>query len=142
MGAHAVSGLQLPSPESDETFDAGIHLKSKECLRTETSVRFKYLSIDDDDDDENDKPRVQQRKKKDEGEEEDKVQEVKKGHDPIKWFGVLVPQTLRQAQASFKRAAEVAVEAHNVQAEIAGVVARQKFLERTKGKMEKKEEEE
>lgn len=30
--------------------------------------------------------------------------------DPLKWFGILVPQTLKQAQASFKQAVELSAE--------------------------------
>ena len=38
--------------------------------------------------------------------------------DPILWFGVLVPQNLRQAQNSYRQALEIAVEAANIQAEL------------------------
>lgn len=38
--------------------------------------------------------------------------------DPILWFGVLVPQNLRQAQNAYRQALEMAVEAANIQAEL------------------------
>ena len=43
------------------------------------------------------------------GVEDVTVEEEKsnKKADPLKWFGVLVPQALRQSQAMFRRAAEV-----------------------------------
>ena len=67
---------------------------------------------------------------------------VQVGHDPLKWFGFLVPTTLRQSQACFTKAVEISVlEVANVQNEIEGVMARQKFLKRTKAKLQKEEEE-
>ncbi|CAL7934323.1 unnamed protein product [Xylocopa violacea] len=48
--------------------------------------------------------------------DEDKIQ------DPIKWFGVLVPQSLRIAQKRFQETLYLAVRAANVQAEITSVL--------------------
>ncbi|XP_033763141.1 coiled-coil domain-containing protein 115-like [Pecten maximus] len=39
--------------------------------------------------------------------------------DPLNWFGVLVPQSLRQSQASFKQAVEQAVNIANLKLKIA-----------------------
>ncbi len=66
------------------------------------------------------------------GGEQEKVSEVptKNGHDPLRWFGVLVPPTLRQSSECFKRAAEIAVECANLQNEMRGVEDRRKFLGR------------
>ena len=50
--------------------------------------------------------------------------------DPLKWFGLLTPPVLRQSQASFKTATELAVETANIQSEMAGVLNRIKFIER------------
>ena len=50
--------------------------------------------------------------------------------DPLKWFGLLSPPALRQSQASFKTAAELAVETANIQSEMAGVLNRIKFIQR------------
>ena len=50
--------------------------------------------------------------------------------EPLKWFGLLPPPALRQSQASFKTATELAVETANIQSEIAGVVNRIKFIQR------------
>uniref|UniRef100_A0A8C4N9H9 Vacuolar ATPase assembly protein VMA22 n=1 Tax=Eptatretus burgeri TaxID=7764 RepID=A0A8C4N9H9_EPTBU len=38
--------------------------------------------------------------------------------DPLKWFGVLVPQSLRQAQQSFKQAIPVSVELASLQVQL------------------------
>ena len=38
--------------------------------------------------------------------------------DPIKWFGVLVPQSLKTAQKHFQQAVYVAVELANIQAQL------------------------
>lgn len=42
--------------------------------------------------------------------------------DPIKWFGVLVPQSLRIAQKRFQESLYLIVRAANIQAEITSVV--------------------
>jgi hypothetical protein len=38
--------------------------------------------------------------------------------DPIKWFGCLVPQNLRQAQKGFHTALEVVVQSANILSEL------------------------
>ncbi|CAK9795104.1 Coiled-coil domain-containing protein 115 [Anthophora quadrimaculata] len=42
--------------------------------------------------------------------------------DPIKWFGVLVPQNLRIAQKRFQESVYLAVRAANIQAELTSVL--------------------
>ena len=39
------------------------------------------------------------------------------GNDPIKWFGVLVPSSLRQSQQTFRKAIEIAIEVINIRRE-------------------------
>ena len=51
--------------------------------------------------------------------------------DPLKWFGFLVPNTLRQSQSSYRKAVEISIECANIQNEINGVIARKKFLTRS-----------
>jgi len=58
--------------------------------------------------------------------------------DPLRWFGALPPPSLKQAQRHFKQALALAVEAANLQSELAGVQARMKFLRRMADKMEGK----
>ena len=166
-GSNAVSRLQLPSSEVKEgdgeedsnEFDANVTVRSDECLRTDSGVRFQYLSIE-----EKEKKKEEVRKRKEEklkkkikfrirkfqdtstslkhrlkkpssGIEE--IVSSHKGHDPLKWFGVLVPGTLRQSQSHFSRAVEQSVECANLHNEIQGVLARQKYLRRMKAKIEK-----
>ncbi|KOC63501.1 Coiled-coil domain-containing protein 115 [Habropoda laboriosa] len=50
------------------------------------------------------------------GKGEDEIQ------DPIKWFGVLVPQSLRIAQKRFQESLCLAVRAANIQAEVTSVL--------------------
>lgn len=38
--------------------------------------------------------------------------------DPIKWFGFLVPQSLRQAKVTFEKCLEVVIECANIQSEL------------------------
>ena len=52
------------------------------------------------------------------------------GHDPLKWFGVLVPQSLRQSADRFGSAARIGVECANLQNELRGVEDRKKYLTR------------
>ena len=65
-----------------------------------------------------------------------KEEEATPSKDPLKWFGFLVPNTLRQSQSSYRKAVEVTVECANLQNEINGVIARKKFLTRTLSKIE------
>merc|ERR1712243_191490 len=53
-----------------------------------------------------------------------------KTKDPIKWFGVLSPPSLRQSQTSFKSAIELAIDCANIQSEIQGVINRMKYIKR------------
>ncbi|XP_076175349.1 vacuolar ATPase assembly protein VMA22 [Ptiloglossa arizonensis] len=48
--------------------------------------------------------------------------------DPIKWFGVLVPQSLRIAQKRFQESLYLAIRAANIQAEITSVLEKLKSL--------------
>merc|ERR1712098_276769 len=50
--------------------------------------------------------------------------------DPIKWFGVLSPPSLRQSQTCFKSAIELAIDCANIQSEIQGVINRIKYIKR------------
>ncbi|KAJ8259987.1 hypothetical protein GJAV_G00175780 [Gymnothorax javanicus] len=40
--------------------------------------------------------------------------------DPLKWFGILVPQSLKQAQASFKKVIELSAEVATLQSSVLG----------------------
>ncbi len=83
--------------------------------------------------------------------------------DPLKWFGVLVPNSLRQAQKSYQRyfgfsflnlnallmweieirssrAIEYSVDAANAKNELLGVENRRKYLNRLEEKMAKSDQ--
>ena len=60
-----------------------------------------------------------------------------KNHDPLKWFGILVPGTLRQSQGCFDKSIEMALEVANIQQEIQGVLNREKYLRRIQQKSER-----
>uniref|UniRef100_UPI00358ED4C6 coiled-coil domain-containing protein 115 n=1 Tax=Myxine glutinosa TaxID=7769 RepID=UPI00358ED4C6 len=48
----------------------------------------------------------------------DEAQDKVLPQDPLKWFGVLVPQSLRQAQQSFKQAIPISVELASLQVQL------------------------
>uniref|UniRef100_A0A1B6CZ24 Vacuolar ATPase assembly protein VMA22 n=1 Tax=Clastoptera arizonana TaxID=38151 RepID=A0A1B6CZ24_9HEMI len=50
--------------------------------------------------------------------EEDQVLDKNKEKDPLKWFGVLVPQNLRQSKTWFEKALDISVQCANVTSEI------------------------
>ena len=132
MGRSSISCLQLPNEEW-EPFDANLKVKRSECLRQEINVKFNYLSLDYDADPnvvvENlDSQLVNRKKSKTEKETTTtKTSSVGK-KDPLKWFGVLLPNTLKQSQKNFTRAIELTVEASNIQNEVGAVMARRQFL--------------
>ncbi|XP_026465550.1 coiled-coil domain-containing protein 115 [Ctenocephalides felis] len=81
-------------------------------LPTEKSTEFDALSVVTQDDDESE-------------DLSDKVDlrtrpaDKEKGEiDPLKWFGVLVPQSLQRAQKLFKQSLEYVVECRNVQGQL------------------------
>ena len=60
-----------------------------------------------------------------------------KQQNPLKWFGLLTPPALKQAQAHFVSATEIAVDCANIQSEIVGVQNRINFIQRIKLRAEK-----
>lgn len=54
--------------------------------------------------------------------------EVDKLTDPIKWFGVLVPQNLRNSQKRFQESVYLATRVANIQAELTSVLSKLKTL--------------
>ena len=97
-------------------------LKVNDITQSETDdflqdVKFEIFGEEDEIDFATDSDGLRQRKKdsKDDGNdissavEDLDISEKNKPKDPIKWFGVLVPQPLRDSQSRFKRAAEISV---------------------------------
>ncbi|XP_040568445.1 coiled-coil domain-containing protein 115 [Lepeophtheirus salmonis] len=137
----SVSSLNIPSTE----FPALVKIDRTECLRTENNVRFNYFNMCQND--------IQTNSdfKSEEGSslnflgktsnlrnrslidiQEKKYQVVSKKFDPLLWFGILVPRCLKDSQSSFKKANDYIIEIANIQNEIQGIIARQKYLNRTK----------
>ncbi|XP_060678472.1 coiled-coil domain-containing protein 115 [Hemiscyllium ocellatum] len=57
------------------------------------------------------------------------------GQDPVRWFGVLVPRSLRDAQAAFKEVMELAAEVATLQSRLDSAKAEYQALLRQKHKL-------
>ncbi|XP_073984414.1 coiled-coil domain-containing protein 115 [Rhodnius prolixus] len=131
MGNRNVSALQLPSEESNDVI-ASTTVICKETTDEVLLLELSRLNIhrngkgDDSD-------ALRQRNKK---KEEDKL-EKECSRDPLKWFGVLVPHDMRQAQSKFNKAIEYVVECANLQIEMLSVEAKYKRLLSKKLEMNK-----
>jgi len=131
-GVSSVSMCQVPCDDIVPT----VRLHSRECAQ-ENHVRYHHFNISDNDEDipeivpEDEKDGVRQRKgdKEDDNVPESETTKLKT-KDPIKWFGVLSPPSLRQSQTSFKSAIELAIDCANIQSEIQGVINRMKYIKR------------
>ena len=60
------------------------------------------------------------------------IQKNVNSNDPIKWFGVLVPSSLRQSQSSFQQVLEIVVEIVNTRMEAAETMKEFNQLSKTK----------
>merc|ERR1712062_225651 len=124
---------------------ANVKIQNEDCVRNKSesngNVRFPYLSIIQEKEEEKEKSGLKQRKSNIEDltsaltlNEKKEEKKVSSKQDPIKWFGVLVPNSLRQSQKCFKKAVECSVDCANLQNEMNGIIARRKHLH----KLEKK----
>lgn len=132
-GPNSISKLQLPT-EDWEPFEANKKVSLSQCMRQEIGVKFNYLSL------EVDEPSKSQAKIENLGsselvqrgpkksEEKLKNNENAKKRDPLKWFGVLLPNSMKQSQKHFSKAIELTVEATNIQNEIRGILGRRQVL--------------
>ena len=139
MGTHNVSYLQLPTKESAEIRALRTVSVSVETGKNLEHTVFKLCTVNP----ENASSGKQEEEgslRKRTGKDVEKCKErdylsPKKceengfvtAADPIKWFGCLVPQNLRQAQKGFHRALKVVIQRANIQSE----------LETTRKKVEK-----
>ena len=136
-GSNSVSHLQIPSEDSTD-FIARFKTKKEEQKCYSGDATFDYFSLQDGNIDqlveELDSDLVlNQRKKQDDTEETETnpcntKRNLPKAKDPIKWFGVLVPNSLRQTQVAFVKALELSVECANIQSQIQSTIERQKYL--------------
>lgn len=121
-GNRRISALQLPTEDS-----AGVKAKFKVLpTQNEGKTNFqKYESMDSlinfDDDDISSSI-----KNMDLNSSDDKTRRF--SNDPLKWFGVLVPQSLRQSKTTFEKCLDIVVESVNVQLELGQSVERYKEL--------------
>ena len=130
MGTHNVSYLQLPTKESAEIRALRTVTASVETGKNLEHTVFKLCTVNP----ENVLSKKQEEEgslRKRTGKDEEKYKErddlsPKKcegngfvtATDPIKWFGCLVPQNLRQAQKGFHTALEVVIQSANIQSEL------------------------
>merc|ERR1719300_2304085 len=120
---------QVPSDDIVPT----IRIHSRECVQ-ENHVRYhhfnnfvgeEYFETEN----ENEGLRLRKGDKSDENVTESETTKPKI-KDPIKWFGVLSPPSLRQSQTCFKSVIELTIDCANIQSEILGVINRIKYLRR------------
>lgn len=128
MGHNSISSLQLPTEESTEFAALRTVASSVETKNNLEHMVFELCTINP----QKISPGQQEnsiRRKAGKNESESKGKEdlnYKKGEengtviatDPIKWFGYLVPQNLRQAQKGFHAALDLVVQSANIQSEL------------------------
>ena len=135
-GPSSVSQLQFPSEETSG-FIARYTTK-RECQKSDQgTTNFNYFSLEDNNVEEvvcdlDSKLGIQRRRKANPDEDAKHSSTPKKdgnlSKDPLKWFGLLVPNALRQTQGSFVRALELSVECTNIQSQIESNMARKTCL--------------
>jgi len=130
MGTHNVSYLQLPTKESAEIRALRTVTVSVETGKNLEHTVFKLCTLNPENvlsEKQEEEGSLRKRTGKDEEkckERDDLSPKKCEGNgfvtatDPIKWFGCLVPQNLRQAQKGFQTALEVVIESANVQSEL------------------------
>ena len=136
-GSNSVSHLQIPSEDSTD-FIARFKTKKEEQKCYSGDATFDYFSLQDGNIDqlveELDSDLVLNQRKKQVDTEETEAnscntkKNLPEAKDPIKWFGVLVPNSLRQTQGAFVKALELSVDCANIQNQIKSTIERQKYL--------------
>ena len=136
-GSNSVSHLQIPSEDSTD-FIARFKTKKEEQKCYSGNATFDYFSLQDGNIDqlveELDSDLVLNQRKKQVDTEETEAnscntkKNLPEAKDPIKWFGVLVPNSLRQTQGAFVKALELSVDCANIQNQIKSTIERQKYL--------------
>ncbi|XP_022199553.2 coiled-coil domain-containing protein 115 isoform X2 [Nilaparvata lugens] len=111
--------LTTPSPDERARRSSQAALKKRTTEGRDADEQRPLLDEDDDEDKSVSSPRPDQA-----------IQ------DPIKWFGVLVPQNLRQGQARFKQALDLVVHTANIQLELHATVTQFRKLLDTKRSMQ------
>ncbi|KAK9498993.1 hypothetical protein O3M35_003518 [Rhynocoris fuscipes] len=114
MGNRNVSALQLPTEDSDN-ITASTTIITKENNDTGENLKNNDNEI---------RQRLKDNKpidKDDNNSENNTTTKSSTIKDPLKWFGVLIPQDMRQAQSNFNKAIEYVVECANIQLEMLSI---------------------
>ena len=97
-GSAAISMSRVPGEE----MEAGVRTEVRECLG-EARVRYHHISLVSGATEHQEEEGVKQRRGKESGGEEGQDNKTPvKTKDPIKWFGVLSPPSLKQSQVITK----------------------------------------
>uniref|UniRef100_A0A0V0GCW1 Vacuolar ATPase assembly protein VMA22 n=1 Tax=Triatoma dimidiata TaxID=72491 RepID=A0A0V0GCW1_TRIDM len=123
MGNRNVSALQLPSEDSNDVIASTTVICKEMAEKGEAlTLELSRLNIHDNGKDDDSDALRQRNKKKEEDEKKDDTKGKKSSsRDPLKWFGVLVPQDMKQAQSNFNWAIEYVIECANLQLEMLSV---------------------
>ncbi|KAJ4443957.1 coiled-coil domain-containing protein 115-like [Periplaneta americana] len=124
MGNRSVSYLQLPTEESDDvaalrTVTSSVETKGN-LERTVFELHAVNL-VEEKPQKHEQETNVRQRsggKDKDTSHSKSEENGIVNPTDPIKWFGYLVPQNLRQAQKGFQSALDLVIQSANIQSEL------------------------
>ncbi|KAL1138643.1 hypothetical protein AAG570_008705 [Ranatra chinensis] len=139
MGNKSVSALQLPTEDRGEICAQTTLLTSKDKSGSMENItlELKRLSFGDSLLDKTSEGLKSRSKDKDQSPD---CGESKKIQDPLKWFGVLVPQNLRHAQSCFNRAIDLVVQCVNIQLEMDSTKKKyEKYLKKKKLILAKKD---
>jgi len=169
MGSNTVSATQLPQPDEESCVEAKTKLQSQLCQREGSKIKYTTFCVDKKSETDITEPQSSQedgiRKRKGNDKQdisiendvkedkkcEDKCSEkkekkeenidVKKKNagDPIRWFSVMPPSSLKMSQKWFTSGIEIVIEIANLQSEISSVTSRINKLKRLKSKKEKKD---
>lgn len=107
VGNRNISSLQLPSEDAE-----GVVAKFK-VSSTIRDDRKQYKGLQSDVD-----SFTQRLQNLSVGSDDSKKQVKRFSNEPLKWFGFLVPQSLRQSKNTFENCLEIVIECANVQSEL------------------------
>merc|ERR1711915_411188 len=114
----------------------------EECMQGNTKVRYYHHSFEEKAP-QQEKPTEEVKLRKNaEKEQSPSKNSLPKNQEPLQWFGVLTPPSLKQAQANFTIATEIALDCANIQSEILGVQNRMKYVQRLIQKAQKENKDE
>ncbi|KAJ9577148.1 hypothetical protein L9F63_006270, partial [Diploptera punctata] len=140
MGNHNVSKLQLPTEDSEDVLALKTVASTVETKNNVECTVFKLNTNSENTHKTEIEDGVRERIVTD-GDERELCTKPKSENgivnDPIKWFGFLVPQNLRQAQKGFQNLLELVIESANIQSELEATRKKMNKLRKLKKKFEK-----